>query len=131
MGKKMKTSDWKDEEIAIPEGLETRLEQLIDDLAQQEAQTKRRRLWIGSISAAASVILLLSAGIFFQTQQKRNMQLTANNIENPELAYIEAQKALEKVSVNFNKGINQLALVSEKMDKTNHILDKTFNNSIK
>lgn len=127
----MKTSDWKDEEIAIPEGLETRLEQLIDDLAQQEAQTKRRRLWIGSISAAASVILLLSAGIFFQTQQKRNMQLTANNIENPELAYIEAQKALEKVSVNFNKGINQLALVSEKMDKTNHILDKTFNNSIK
>ena len=121
----MKTNDWKDENIAIPNGLEAKLEQLIDGLAEQETQTKRRRLWV-SFSAAASIALLLSMGTFFYTKQARDIQLTAQNIENPELAYLEAQKALEKVSINFNKGMNQLAFVSEKIDKTNQILDKTL-----
>ena len=127
----MKTNDWKDEEITIPEGLEAKLEQLIDGLAEQETQKKRRRLWIGSVSAAASIALLLSIGLFFHTRQPNDWRLTAGNIENPELAYFEAQKALEKVSVNFNKGMNQFAFASEKMGKTNQILDKTLNTKIK
>ena len=122
----MKTKDWKDEEIAIPDGLETRLEQLIDRLAEQEMQAKRRRLWLGTFSAAASIALLLSAGIFFHTKQNN-----LRSIENPELACLEARKALEKVSVNFNKGLDQLAFVSEKIEKTNQILDKTFNKETK
>ena len=126
----MKTNDWKDEEIAIPDGLEARLEQLIDDLAEQEMQTKRRRLW-GTFSAAASIALLLSIGAFFYPKQRDNSQLIAQHIENQELAYSETLKALEKVSVNFNKGMNQLEFMSEKMEKTNQILDKTFNTEIK
>ena len=127
----MRTNDWKDEEIAIPDGLEAKLEQLIDGLAEQEMQTKRRRLWTGVFSAAAGIALLLSLSVFFYTQQPRDLQLTAQNIENPELAYVETLKALEKVSSNFNKGMDQLAFVSEKIEKTNNILDKTFNTQIK
>ena len=127
----MKTNDWKDEEILIPEGLENRLEQLIDRLAEQEKQAKRRRLWITTFSAAASIALLLSAGVFFHTKQYKDSQLAAQSIEHPELAYFETLKALEKVSVNFNKGMDQLAGVSEKIDKTNHILDKTLKKEIK
>jgi hypothetical protein len=127
MGTKMKTNDWKDEEIIIPEGLEAKLEQLIDDLAEQEKQTKRRRLWISALSAAASIALMVSVGVFFYTQPPRDRQLTAHEIQRLELAYLEAQKALENVSVHFNRGMNQLAFVSEKIEKTNQILDKTFN----
>ena len=127
----MKTSDWKDEEITIPDGLEAKLEQLIDGLAEQEMQTKRRRLWTGVFSAAAGIALLLSIGVFFPPKQPRDLQLTAQNIENPELAYVETLKALEKVSANFNKGTDQLAFVSGKIEKTNNILDKTFNSQIK
>ena len=122
----MKTNDWKDEEIAIPDGLKTRLEHLIDDLAEQEIlQTRRRRLWLRTFSAAASIAFLLLITVFFPPKNSKNLQLTAQ-IENPELAYIEAQKALEKVSIHFNKGMDQLAFVSEKMEKTNQILDKTL-----
>jgi len=122
----MKTNDWKDEEIAIPDGLKTRLEHLIDDLAEQEIlQTRRRRLWLRTFSAAASIAFLLLITVFFPPKKTSNLQLTAQ-IENPELAYIEAQKALEKVSIHFNKGMDQLAFVSEKMEKTNQILEKTL-----
>ena len=128
----MKTNDWKDEDILIPDGLEARLEQLIDNLAEQEKQTKRRRLWVSTFSAAAGIALLLSIGVFFYPKQTGHWQLTAQaEIENPERAYIETLKALEKVSVNFNKGMDQLAGVSEKLDKTNHILDKTFKKETK
>ena len=123
----MKTKNWKDEEIAIPDGLEARLEQLIDKLAEQELQTKRRRLWVSIFSVAASIALLLSVGMFFHTQQPNNSQLTAQNMASPELAYVETLKALEKVSVNFNKGMDQLAFVSTEIEKTNQILNKTFN----
>ena len=126
----MKTNDWKEEEIAIPDGLEAKLEQLIDRLAEQEMQTKRRRLWTGTFSAAASIVLLLSISIFFYMRQPNDSQLIAQ-IENPELTYLEARKALEKVSVNFNKGMNQLAFVSGRIEKTNQILDKTFNKETK
>ena len=119
--------NWKDEEITVPDGLETKLEQLIDNLAEQEMQTKRRRLWVSIFSVAASIALLLSVSMFFHTQQPNHSQLTAQNIENPELAYLETLKALGKVSVNFNKGMNQLAFVSTEIEKTNYILNKTFN----
>ncbi|MDR0683389.1 MAG: hypothetical protein LBG15_16350 [Dysgonamonadaceae bacterium] len=127
----MKPNDWKDKEISIPEGLEARLEQLIDSLVEQESQMKRRRLWTGLISAAACVALLLSTVVFFHTKQINDVQLTVQNIKNPELAYFEAQKALEKVSVKFNKGTSQLTFVSEKVKKTNQVLNKTFNKEIK
>jgi hypothetical protein len=102
------------------------LENLINRLAEEEAQLKRRqlRIWTGSI--AAGLVLLISIGIFFHTKSDNDRRLTAHNIENPEQAYREAQKALEKVSHNFNKGINQLVYVSGSLEKTNEILDKTL-----
>jgi hypothetical protein len=126
----MKTNEWNDEDIAIPEGLEAKLEQLIDDLAEQEMLVKRRRLWLGAISAAASI--LLAIGVFFHTKQPDDSLRITQNIENnQEFAYLETQKALEKISLHFNKGMNQLAFVSEKMNETNQILNKTLKKETK
>ena len=119
-------TEMKDEEIVIPKGLERKLENLIDRLAEQEAQSKHRRLWIWTGSVAAGLALFISIGIFFHTKSNNDRRLAAHSIENPEQAYLEAQKALEKVSLNFNKGINQLACVSGNLKKTNQILDNTL-----
>jgi hypothetical protein len=53
------------------------------------------------------------------------MAQIGTNID-PEIACMEAQKALLLVSRNFNKGLNQLAMVSQELDKSNQILNKTF-----
>ena len=104
------------------------METLIDRLAEEEIQVKRRQRWIWLGSIAAGIAILLSLNLFFHTEQKNDLQLSsAHPIENPETAYMETQKALKKVSLKFNKGMNQLAMVSGRVDKTNQILDKTFN----
>ena len=118
------------EETEIPDGLETRLEVLIDRLAEAEIQSKKRtkklRLQIGSI--AASIAVLVSIGLYINRQNGLKDTLAAQNsqIEDAKIAYMEAQKALELVSRNFNIGLDQLTLVSNEIEKTNKILNETF-----
>jgi hypothetical protein len=128
----MKTEDELFEEVEIPVNLEARLENLIDDLAKAEnlskQKTKQVRLWVGSI--AAGIALILSVGLYYLNPGTETDALVTatqpNEITDPEAACIEAQKALILVSRNFNKGLNQLAMVSEELDKSNQILNKTF-----
>lgn len=126
--------------IEVPSTLKPRLENLIDDLAAQEKeevvisepkQSKRHLMrWIGSI--AAGVAILISAGIYFKGKSNINPSINEytqmkDTYSDPEEAYKEAQKALALVSSNFNKGVSQVNVVSESLDKTNEILNKTFN----
>lgn len=125
----MKTNDLY-EKIEVPANLENKLSNLIDQLEREEKQSKQkakqRIVWLSGI--AASVAILFSIG-FLQTRQTApNQKIAARiiEIEDPELAYIEAQKALMKIAVNFNKGIEQLDLLSDNLKKTNNILNKTL-----
>ncbi len=128
------------ENIDIPPMLESNLESLIDGLARQEEekrvilkpQQKKRHImrWIGS--AAAGIAILISVGIYFNSNRNIDTPLTGqtelkDTYSDPEEAYREAQKALALVSSNFNKGVSQVAVVSENIDKANEILNRTLN----
>jgi hypothetical protein len=115
-------------QIEVPADLESRLETLIDDLAEKENQSKRKarqlRLW--TVGIAASIVLLFSVGWFFHSDREHPVPLTAqavNPAENLEISCLEAQKALVLVSVNFNKGLNQLAMANNEIEKSNKILN--------
>lgn len=126
---------YKKEPIETPSMLEQKLGNLIDELSQQEkAKNKpnKTRLWARIGSIAAGLALLISVGIYM------NKEKTTTTPDNPNLANTEiseedrqkmkeAQDALLLLSSNFNKGVKQLASVSDNLDKTNDILNKTFN----
>ena len=134
------------EPVDVPLSLESKLNSLVDELAEREnmeavkvemrSQTNRRAMWTWIGSAAAGVAILISAGIFFSkstttipdepvvAQQQPNQ---AEMSEADKQAVKEAEEALILLSSKFNKGVNQLALVSSNIDKTNEILNKAFN----
>jgi hypothetical protein len=124
----MKMKDLYDE-IEVPAGLESRLESLIDTLARNEKRSKRKirqlRLWTGCV--AATLFLLLSTGLFLKSGLNPfNGGSAIQPVENPEIAYQETQKALELVSRNFNKGLDQLTVVNKEIEKSNQIINKAL-----
>ena len=125
----MKTDDFLNE-IDVPDGLGLKLETLIDRLDKEEMHSKRKakqiRLQIGSI--AASIVILISIGLYINLSGKIKIFAVSQTetINDPEVAYREAERALALVSENFNKGLEQLAIVSNEMEKTNKTLEKTF-----
>jgi hypothetical protein len=126
----MKTNDSFDK-IAVPADLESRLETLIDRLAEAEKvsthKTQQMRWWISGM--AAGLAILLSLGIFLHSDYSKNNDLTAQATpltKEQELACLEAQKALVLVSRNFNKGMDQLTLAVNEIEKSNNTINKTF-----
>lgn len=134
------------EPVDVPLSLESKLNSLIDELEEKETRetvkvemkprTNRRLMWTWIGSAAAGVAILISAGIFFNKstatipdgpvvaqQQPGQPEMS----EADKKAVKEAEDALVLLSSKFNKGVNQLAVVSSNIDKTNEILNKAFN----
>ncbi|MDR2953639.1 MAG: hypothetical protein LBV43_00990 [Prevotella sp.] len=117
--------------INIPDNLESDLNNLIDILNEEEKARKgyhKRRLWIQLGSIAATVAILICA-VYFNRKPEISDDIPASvtlSVEDQQKIQ-EAQKALILLSSNFNKGIDQLSVVSTNFDKTNEILNKTFN----
>ena len=127
----MKETDDSFRKIEVPDGLETRLRNLIDDLAEKEKllENKKRQLrwWISGM--VASVTLLLSIVFFFNSDRPHMHQwadMKNNSLQEQEIAYWEAEKALVLVSLNFNKGMDQWTLAVNKIEKSNNVIHKTF-----
>jgi hypothetical protein len=124
----MKTDDLFDQ-IEIPADLESRLGALIDDLAEKEKQSTRkvRQMWLWTAGIAASIALFFSAGLFFYSHRENRTPIVAQTVNpatDPDIACLEAQKALALVSVNFNKGLNQLAMAKDEIEKSNKKLNE-------
>ena len=123
--------------IEVPAMLESNLSNLIDTFAQEKGikpKKNKKYLLVWFSSVAASIALLISIGLYLNNKPSiKDTQIAEKGIElkdtftNPDDAYIEAQRALTLVSSNFNKGMNQLAVVSVNFDKTNEILNKSLN----
>lgn len=108
----------------IPAHLEEKLNTLIDNLAKEEENNQAppivlpaRHLskplrWV--ISIAASILIILSAGIFayFENNSNKN-EMLVDTYSNPEEAYLETQKTLLLVSGKLNKGIKQIEKVND------------------
>lgn len=130
------------QEVSIPAGLENRLENLIDELDAKESATRtaiagqsnRRQLWKWAGSVAAGVAILVSAGLYFNSDTGITPPPFSAEGQTDMLSEADAQKvkeaqdALVLLSTKFNKGVDQLAVVSTNIEKTNQILNKTFSN---
>lgn len=127
------------ESVDAPVDLETKLNDLIDELASEEkmvlnikSQSNKRQMWVRIGSIAAGVALVISTGVYFYKKSDIvTPPLAQGQIENvgaeDKEKIKEAQDALVLLSSKFNKGMDQLAVVSSSLDKPNEIINKTFN----
>lgn len=131
------------EKIPINLTLESKLDNLITELAIQKKEesleetslivpkTKKIKYilsWI--ISVAACIMILFTIG-FFMTKKDHTKQPNAivqtelkDTYSDPNKAYAEAEKALLLISKNLNKGLVQLEIAQENVDKSRKIVKK-------
>lgn len=110
-----------------PLHLEEKLNTLIDNLEREDNKKQTSHIvlpikhmnkpWRWAMSIAASILIVLSAGIFAYFGENNKSSMLVDTYSNPEDAYLETQKTLLLVSGKLNKGIQQ-------MEKVNKIIDK-------
>ena len=95
----------------LPQGLEERLARNIDRLAAEaprrlNAKTPRHpHLWRWAAGIAASLLLASAIGIRLYTQHHA---LAKDTFDEPQLAYVEARRALHLFNAAFEKGERQM-----------------------
>ena len=92
-------------QLPTAEGLEQRISRHIDQLAAQGKNTRRAHVrWIAGI--AASILLLVSAGLYFATN--RPDPFYQDTYDTPEEAYATTEKAITLLATNVNKGLKSI-----------------------
>lgn len=117
------------DDIEVPLALEAKLTDLVDELASQEEKRtvpNKRNLWMWAGSVAAGIAILIFAGIHFNNEQPSVNSTVASISVEDQKKIEEAEKALLLLSSNFNKGVDQLSIVSTSLDKTNETLNKAL-----
>ena len=108
----------------IPEGLEERLSQRIDQWNVQKKRHITKHLqWIGSI--AASLLLLFGAGWYLQDSQPSAHR--QDTCATPEEAYAEAQRTLVLFSTALNKGMKQMNVIQKTSEQVERNLQEQLN----
>ena len=129
------------ERIPIPEGLEERLSAKIDEWEQEETKQKaqRRRLLPSALrymAVAASVALVLGVGLHLMRQDEQLPSswegqgwalAEQDTYQDPLLAQQEAERALNLLAYNLNKGMGHLEKAKALSDKT----EQSFNEKLK
>lgn len=117
------------ERIPIPEGLEERLSAKIDEWEQEETKQKaqRRRLLPSALrymAVAASVALVFGVGLHLLNNDTPSNQAEQDTYQDPVLAQQEAERALNLLAYNLNKGMGHLEKAKALSDKTEKSLNK-------
>lgn len=114
-------------DIALPEGLSDRLEQVLDRYIgaphrprKQPSRIRRLYVAVGSVAAAA----LLCVTLFFIGEHRQPAPVTADTFTDPHEAELVATEALALVSMHLNKGLSPFEKARKNMDKTNEVLEK-------
>ena len=115
------------ERIPIPEGLEERLSNKIDEWEQNEKQTTRHFLLPRAMrytAIAASFALVFGVGIhYLQNEEPMNLA-EQDTYKDPVKAQQEAERALNMLAVNLNKGLGHLEKAKALSDKAENSLNK-------
>ena len=117
------------ERIPIPEGLEERLSAKIDEWEQEETKQKaqRRRLLPSALrytAVAASLALVFGVGLHLLNNDTPANQAEQDTYQDPVLAQQEAERALNLLAYNLNKGMGHLEKAKALSDKTEKSLNK-------
>ena len=117
------------EQIPIPEGLEERLSAKIDEWEKEEKQqeAKHRSLFPKALrytAAAASVVLVVGVGIHLLSQDKYMDLAEQDTYQDPMQAKMEAERALNLLAMNLNKGMGHLEKAKALSDKTKQTLNE-------
>jgi len=121
------------EQIPIPEGLEERLSAKIDEWEQEETRQKaqRRRLLPRSLrytAIAASIALVFGMGYHYLRQDEPVVNLAEQDTyQDPMLAQLEAERALNLLAANLNKGMGHLEKAKALSEKAENTLNKQLN----
>lgn len=125
--------NWKElEQIPIPEGLEERLEAKIDEWEHAEKQTRKPRLMFPKAmryaAIAACIALVFGVGFYFLQHEDEPINLAEQDTyPDPAVAQREAEKALNLLAYNLNKGMGQLEKAKAISDRAEITLNKQLN----
>ena len=118
------------EQIPIPEGLEERLSAKIDEWEQEEKQARHRIRLPRALcytAIAASIALVIGVGFHLLRQDEPTNLTEQDTYQDPIKARQEAERALNLLAVNLNKGMSHLEKAKALSDKT----EKTVNEQLK
>ena len=121
------------ERIPIPEGLEERLSAKIDEWEQEEKKgqkAQRRTLLPKTLryaAVAASFALVFGVGYRLLSEDSIVNLAEQDTYQDPRVAQQEAERALNLLAYNLNKGMGHLEKVKALSDKT----EKSFNKQLK
>lgn len=127
--------NWKElEQIPIPEGLEERLEKKIDEWEEsekQKAKSEKSKYLLPSYlkvtAIAASVALIFGVGFYFLSHEEPVNLAEQDTYQDPVNAQQEAEKALNLLAYNLNKGMGQLEKAKAISERTEKTLNKQLN----
>ena len=118
------------EQIPIPEGLEERLSKKIDEWEKEEKQTARHILLPRALrytAVAASIALVFGVGFHYLRQNEPVNLAEQDTYQDPVKAQQEAERALNLLAINLNKGMGHLERAKALSDKA----EKTLNKQLK
>ena len=118
------------EQIPIPEGLEERLSVKIDEWEHEERKDKRHTLLprvLRYTAAVACIALVFGVGYHLLNQDENTNLAEQDTYQDPVQAQQEAERALNMLAMNLNKGMGHLEKAKALSDKT----EQTFNEKLK
>ena len=118
------------ERIPIPEGLEARLSAKIDEWELEEQKAKQHTLMprvLRYTAIAASFALVFGVGYHLLNNDELPNLAEQDTYQDPVLAQQEAERALNMLVYNLNKGMGHLEKAKALSDKT----EQSFNEKLK
>lgn len=114
-----------DDTVDTPSSLNDKLSSLIDNLAEKEKPKTKRVTFTRIASIAASLLILVSVGLFVFNGKHPQATLT-DTYTDPQEAYIETQKTLAMVSSALNSGLDPLKRAGDDISKANQIVNESL-----
>ena len=106
------------EQIPIPEGLEERLSAKIDEWEREEKKPRRRISVLRYVAAAACFSIVFGVGYHLMNKNENTNLAEQDTYQDPVKAQQEAERALNMLAMNLNKGMGHLEKAKALSDKT-------------